>query len=348
MQIIVKSDPKKVSLVYKKLKNIKKLTILKQHGSSIIVNHDDLYESDTRKISALQKLIKTKTKATKVIPIPLKPSQRLLRKTKKTTKAKTPTKAKTTKIPQTNEKISDFTNTHLNKKMYFFLDIDRTVTWKNTRFIDSKVVKAFRRMKKLGHHIFFASGRPYNDIYDAIREANTDEHGIAENGGVIINATSHGDKTLGILDNCEDALEELQKTLPDLKEKAGPLRKSEIVLEKTPYSVKKIREVIKQKRLKIQVIPSPTSIHMSEAGIDKGTALNEFPKYIPINPYRTVSMGDSEIDIPLFQKSQYSMAVNNAPAKVQKATSLPPAQGSYFDGVVECFKMFDSRFNENF
>ena len=48
---------------------------------------------------------------------------------------------------------------------------------------------------------------------------------------------------------------------------------------------------------------------MSEIGIDKGTALNEFPKYIPIDPNRTVSMGDSEIDIPLFEASKYSMAV---------------------------------------
>lgn len=75
-------NQKKISQVHEKLKKIKKLTILKQYGNIIIANHDDLYESDSQKLSSLHKLIQTKTKAKKIIIIPLKPSQRLITKVK--------------------------------------------------------------------------------------------------------------------------------------------------------------------------------------------------------------------------------------------------------------------------
>lgn len=339
LQIIVTIDKTNMARARAKLLKNSSLSIVSSSsivGSSsdqIILNSADLHENDRPKLARLVKKIKSDLRASKVIIAPLKAPRRI--------------KPKGTVKSSSSDAIVDDTSTRKNRKHHFFLDIDRTATVGNTKSIDVRVIHAFKQMKQLGHHIFFASGRSFGDMNKAINEAHTDEQGIAENGGVIINGVGSADTILGDKSMCECAFEKLQSTdLSELHEAPGPLRKSEVILEKQPYTQIRINKAIKKHKLPVQIIASPTSYHMSKKGVDKGIALNEFLKIFQINPNSVVSMGDSELDIPMFKQSVNSIAVNNSKSLVKKFAKYC-VPGDFSHGVLEGFRMFDNRFNPN-
>ena len=90
--------------------------------------------------------------------------------------------------------------------------------------------------------------------------------------------------------------------------------------------------------------PSPTSIHISQKGIDKGHAVREFLKMFGISKNDTVGIGDSLLDVSLFKATRRSYAVGNSPKRIQSKATKTTAK-TYFDGVIEAFKLLDNRFS---
>ena len=112
--------------------------------------------------------------------------------------------------PTRNLKSKTKSKTHDNRSLYFFIDIDKTITDGSTKFLDTRVPDIFTKMGE-HHYIILTSGRATGDIYEVIQESGAQKQAIAENGGVITASKSSDDTILGKKNVVENAIKHLQK-----------------------------------------------------------------------------------------------------------------------------------------
>lgn len=321
MQLLIsKLKSQEIDKILKKVTKSKELNLVKQASSLLILTYDDVSFYDETSLKKLKTTLAKQfsVKEKQITLIPPKPSRNL--------------KANTT------------STTHDNKSYYFFLDIDKTITDGGTKFLDTRVPDIFTKMG-VHHYLILASGRAVGDIYNDIQESGAQKQAIAENGGVITESKPSGDTILGKKHIVESAIKHLQKNgFPDLVPITKVLRKSEVTVNLKPYKVEDIQSVIDADGLNIQLNPSPTSIHISQKGIDKGHAVREFLKMFGISKADAVGIGDSLLDVSLFNATAKSFAVGNSAKKIQKKATKTTAK-EYFDGVIEAFQTLDNRFS---
>lgn len=317
MKIIIKIRNNQANTIKNRLKKIKALhnIIINDNKKSIICDHEDIYVHELLKLRKLQNTIKRLSRDITYVDI----------------------------YGIKNARIPNRSQPHLRKKYYFFVDVDETFTEGKDKMIDTKAFAIFRKMEKeFLHQIIITSGRARTRIAEHIREADTCKIGIAENGGVVINADSNtGDKHLSKLATCKTVFNELQSKF-GLQEKSADMRESEIIIEPKGVDIEKVRAYIKQRNLDAKLTDSTTSIHMTSGDTDKGKAVKFVREKFTIDREESISIGDSPLDIPMFKATGFGIAVANASKKVQSAAD-ETTQKPYLDGVVEAFSWFEPR-----
>ena len=84
----------------------------------------------------------------------------------------------------------------------------------------------------------------------------------------------------------------------------------------------------------ISVVDAGFALHIVDKNICKGTALRDLAERMGSSAKKFVTIGDSENDIDMFQKSGLSFAVANAPDHVKKEADIV-LKNSFGDGLAE-------------
>lgn len=228
------------------------------------------------------------------------------------------------------------------KKYHFFLDIDHTLTDNPKGEIDSRAKRAFNDMKKLGHVIHFATGRDRHQVKENIQDFNVSPKAICEGGGVIL-GLEPDPMYYGNIDGPQKALAILKEKFTNIEideKQAG--RETEVVI-KNNQDVSKLASVINSLA---EIHESKRAIHLTEAGVDKGTALEKIINKSPeIEDDKTVAIGDSHLDSPMLKKAHWGIALKNSDEYAMESANIVMSGGKFFDGVLYTFKKMDKQFD---
>lgn len=192
----------------------------------------------------------------------------------------------------------------------FAIDIDGTLTENGGGIIHLPAMQHLRLLEKLGYRIIYVTGRSSVEAYILSVFGGTTKIAVGENGGVVtISPTEH--ILLGNKEKCLNAYRILTKKLENVKLKNVFDRMTEVVLERT-FDIESGKQILKDNNLSVDLSDSQYSYHINNRGINKATGLAKALDILKIKPSETVTIGDSETDIPLFQFCAFGIALNHA------------------------------------
>lgn len=230
----------------------------------------------------------------------------------------------------------EFADTTFRNALHFFFDVDSMLTEGNSLILN-KVRKAFKKMVRDGHRIYLASGRNADQIGMDAETLGVEAMGIAENGGIMILALPSERIKLGDRSDPDEVLHYMKVNCRRVREDVSqPMQITERIFRKNvPES--KFKEYVKRSKANVDVLSSKTSYHVTMRGVNKGSALEKLKAQLEFVEYDVaVGVGDSDLDVPMFEKSDWSFAVHNASRRAKK-TATTVLEGSYGDGVAEIY-----------
>ena len=214
----------------------------------------------------------------------------------------------------------------------FAIDIDGTLTENGGGTIHLPAFQNLRTLEKLGYRIIYVTGRSSIEAYILSVFGGTTKIAVGENGGVI--TTSPKDHILiGNKEKCIIGYNILNKNIENVKMTNGFDRMTEIVLERT-FDIDKGKKILKENNLDLNLYDSKYAFHINNRGINKATGLAKALDILKINPSETVTIGDSETDIPLFEFCGFSIALNHSD-KIVKSKANHVVSGNEGKGLVE-------------
>lgn len=241
-----------------------------------------------------------------------------------------------------NESLKDNIAT---RTCHFFFDIDSTLTRYSTGTINRKVKSLLKSMGE-NNYLYLVSGRSHTQIMEDMKKLEyVEDYAITENGGIIL--YGYAPKTEHRFGSKEEplrVLDFLKKNNRGVKiDKAQGIRLTEIILLQTSALTKQdIEDAIHKTGANAQVLSSKNSFHISKKGVDKGSALEELVSYLEIGNDLTIAVGDSELDVPMFNASDHSFAPSNASEEILNMNEKRPTIMSkkYFEGVIEMYEKY--------
>ena len=214
----------------------------------------------------------------------------------------------------------------------FAIDIDGTLTENGGGTIHLPAFQNLRTLEKLGYRIIYVTGRSSIEAYILSVFGGTTKIAVGENGGVVtISPSDH--ILLGNKEKCIMGYNTLNRKIENVKMTNGFDRMTEIVLERT-FDIDKGKKIFKENDLDLDLYDSKYSIHINNRGINKATGLAKALDILKINPSETVTIGDSETDIPLFEFCGFSIALNHSD-KIVKSKANHVVSGNEGKGLVE-------------
>jgi phosphoglycolate phosphatase (TIGR01487 family) len=208
----------------------------------------------------------------------------------------------------------------------FAIDIDGTLTENGGGIIHLPAVQNLRTLEKLGYKIIYVTGRSSVEAYILSVFTGTTKIAVGENGGVVtISPTEHiilGNKT-----ECINGYRMLSKKLENVKLKNVFDRMTEVVLERT-FNIELGKQILQDTNMGVELTDSKYSFHINNIGINKASGLAKALDILKIKPSETVTIGDSETDIPLFQFCAFSIALNHADEDVKSKANYVVSQNS--------------------
>jgi phosphoglycolate phosphatase len=214
----------------------------------------------------------------------------------------------------------------------FAIDIDGTLTENGGGTIHLPAFQNLRTLEKLGYRIIYVTGRSSIEAYILSVFGGTTKIAVGENGGVVtISPSDH--ILLGNKEKCIMGYNTLNRKIENVKITNGFDRMTEIVLERT-FDIDKGKKIFKENNLDLDLYDSKYSFHINNRGVNKATGLAKALDILKINPSETVTIGDSETDIPLFEFCGFSIALNHSD-KIVKSKANHVVSGNEGKGLVE-------------
>jgi phosphoglycolate phosphatase (TIGR01487 family) len=208
----------------------------------------------------------------------------------------------------------------------FAIDIDGTLTENGGGIIHLPAVQNLRTLEKLGYKIIYVTGRSSVEAYILSVFTGTTKIAVGENGGVVtISPTEH--IILGNKAECINGYRILSKKLENVKLKNVFDRMTEVVLERT-FNIELGKQILQDTNMGVELTDSKYSFHINNIGINKASGLAKALDILKIKPSETVTIGDSETDIPLFQFCAFSIALNHADEDVKSKANYVVSQNS--------------------
>ncbi|HET8792979.1 MAG TPA: phosphoglycolate phosphatase [Nitrososphaeraceae archaeon] len=220
----------------------------------------------------------------------------------------------------------------MNSIKAFAIDIDGTLTENGGGIIHLPAFQNLKTLEKLGYKIIYVTGRSSIEAYILSVFGGTTKIAVGENGGVVtLSPTEH--ILLGNKHKCIMAYNILTSNIDNVKKKNVFERMTEVVLERT-FDIEIGKKILKENNLDIDLFDSKYSFHINSKGINKATGLAKALDILKISPSDTVTIGDSETDIPLFEFCGYSIALNHSDENV-KSKANHVVSGNEGKGLVE-------------
>jgi phosphoglycolate phosphatase len=197
----------------------------------------------------------------------------------------------------------------------FAIDIDGTLTENGNGMIHLPAVSKMRFLEKMGHKVFFVTGRSSLEAYVLSAFLGITRVAIGENGGVV--SRGHSDHTvLGNKDLCVKGYEMLKQSISNVDIKPVFPRLSEVVLQRT-FDIEEGKNIFKENGLKLDLVDSKYAFHINELGVNKAKGLDLALEFLNIEPKEVVAIGDSETDIPVFENCGFSIALGHSDDEVK-------------------------------
>ncbi len=197
-------------------------------------------------------------------------------------------------------------------------DVDGTLTSK-TSGISINAIEAIRKIETKGISIILASARPY-PILNILREyIGTSGAIICENGGYI----DYGGESQILGDNieCSELLSLLRELYGEQVQEAWTNRYNLVDLALNRTLKKEYILNVLSNFPKLRLIDSGFFYHIINSKVNKGKGLKVAAEMMNIETKDIIAVGDSEVDIELFQEAGYSIAVGNASNELKKVAN---------------------------
>jgi len=204
-----------------------------------------------------------------------------------------------------------------SKILHLFFDIDSTLTHTGVKTINKEVKSVFEDFKTHGCRIYFCTGRSVKDVKDLNEKYELGDYGIAEGGGIIIGVGSSnlGYHRFGKRTEPDKFITYLnQNEIPYEEDSNQSNRLSEWVLRSKSIGKMVLRRAIGNSRAKVEPHFTKNTIHITGSGINKGTAINFLASDVlelDSKTHYTIGVGDSDLDIEMFNHCDESYAVGN-------------------------------------
>ncbi len=198
--------------------------------------------------------------------------------------------------------ITDGVDEREYKIVYVFADIDSTLTHTGTSTINHDVESIINKIKDHNGEFYFCSGRSSQNIDELIKKYRTGEYGIAENGGIIV-GMRESKRTFGNRSEPKKLMKYLLKHTTAKIDPNQSSRVTEIVILANSIKEHELEDARKKTNANIEYHASKNTYHISEKGINKGTAIDFLANELHFDSELDylVAIGDSDLDIPMFE-----------------------------------------------
>lgn len=222
----------------------------------------------------------------------------------------------------------------------FAIDIDGTIT-EDGGVINLDAAYALRWLNKMGYKVIFVSGRSAWEVLALSVYMGTTRVAVGENGGVV--ATSPIDMfLLADISHSMMAYDHLSKKIKNVKKKKVFPRLTEVVLERN-FNLNEGRKILDESGLPVTIHDSKYGYHLSHRAVSKASGLKIAAKSLGLDVSQIIAIGDSDIDIPMFEVCGYSVALGNAPENVKKKADFS-VNVSMGEGFLEAIQHITNKF----
>jgi len=209
-----------------------------------------------------------------------------------------------------------------------FADIDGTMTDERDKITPS-VVEALARLEKAGVQVVPASGNAYPIAYTVARYMPGPGWAVGENGGVY---GLRGDYKLAGEPVREELRRIIREKLPGVLVESwqNEFRYVDLAFHPAPglspgEAVREARRVLEPHGF--EVLNSGYAIHVHRRGVNKGAAIPLVLEAMGVSDALVVAVGDSEVDVAMFEAADLSIALGNSPPGVREKASIRLEEG---------------------
>ena len=207
------------------------------------------------------------------------------------------------------------------EKYLIVFDLDNTLAALG-KPMEPETLRYLQELSAAGHYLAIASGKPIYYMMGFCRQANLSKMWLIGENGVqtVFGVDIPPEYSLNakVKAKSKQALVDLKK---NLIEKFGDkiwFQPNEV--EVTPFFadmrtrveieqfIEEIREELVQ--AEITVFPHGDCFDFLPSDVDKGKAVTNLIEWLEINPLRTIAVGDTWNDQPLFEACHYAIAIN--------------------------------------
>ncbi len=213
-----------------------------------------------------------------------------------------------------------------DRRFHIFFDIDSTLTHTGIKTINRDVKDQFEKFKKHDCRIYFCTGRAMQEVYALNEKYDLGFYGIAEAGGILLGDMHAGMnyRLLGKRTEPDTLVSYMKKThIPFHEDPNQSNRLSEVVLLKKSIGVRSLNSAIKKSGAKVNYYRTKNTIHVTARGVNKGAAIEFLTSNvlrIGSNTDKVIGVGDSELDLKMFEYCNESYAVGRDETVRKKAT----------------------------
>lgn len=221
----------------------------------------------------------------------------------------------------------------------FILDVDSTIT-RGARTIHPSISPILKKIEDRGIWVYVATGRSMYDLTNIITHNPIQANSIAENGGIILGFTQEGYLEWGNKDEPKKVLEYLQRKYRIKEDMRQGERITEVIFLQGDVTEDQLKEAIKSTKAKVSIHRSKNSYHISAKNIDKGSAVLELANRMKWGNSYKIAVGDSQLDVPMFNACDYSFAPKNCDAWAREACAQV-LEGSYEKCLTEIYDLIE-------
>ena len=199
------------------------------------------------------------------------------------------------------------------------LDVDSTITRGGIGIIESSIPTLLQSIEDKGIWIYIATGRSVYDLIQMVQNIPVQKTSIAENGGIILGFATDGYIEVGNKTEPNKILRYLQEKYQVKEDMRQGERITEVILLQSEVTAAQIKKAEKTTKAKISIHQSQNSFHISKSGVDKGTAITELARRLKWGNAFKIAVGDSQMDVAMFNACDYSFAPKNADDSAKEA-----------------------------
>ena len=216
----------------------------------------------------------------------------------------------------------------------FAADLDETLTHGGESRIEEDVKKALLKLRNNGWLLVLATGRDKPYLMKREDIENIFDAWIME-GGLSIYIPSQNIYKVFVTSQWISFIESLRKT--------GFVKPKENTVTLRRENIEEVKRIAEKFQIAVSFRDNKGTIMLLPKGVNKAYALHKLMEILGVDG-PIVVVGDSEIDLELFEEADFSVAVANAEDQI-KAKADYVTRGADGEGVVEAVELILEKFS---